>query len=133
MSQPAPANSGSPSDAAKLALDRTFLAHERTLLAWVRTATSLITFGFTLYKFFYSLQEIEHLPRPHQLIGARGYGLIMMGIGVFTLAMATWQHRQLMKPLRAAYPEAPFSLSAVLAGLIAGLGILGFLAAVFRQ
>jgi len=133
MSETAPASSPSPTDSTKLALDRTFLAHERTLLAWVRTATSLITFGFTLYKFFYSLREIEHLPRPQQLIGPRTYGLLMMGIGVFTLAIATWQHRQLMKPLRAQYPEAPFSLSTLLAGLIAGLGILGFLAAMFRQ
>jgi hypothetical protein len=56
----------------------------------------------------------------------------MIGIGIFTLAMATWQHQQFMKKLRVYYPEAPVSLSAVLASLIASLGILAFVAAIFR-
>ena len=98
-------------------------------MAWVRTATSLITFGFTLYKFFFYLQEQEPAKHAEQFLGPRTYGLIMIGIGVFTLAAAAWQHRQQMKPLRAQYADAPFSLSLVLAALIAVLGILGFIAA----
>jgi hypothetical protein len=38
-----------------------------------------------------------------------------------------------MKPLRAQYDQAPLSLSRVLAGLIAVLGILGFITAVLRE
>jgi uncharacterized membrane protein YidH (DUF202 family) len=120
-------------DQMKLALDRTFLAHERTLMAWVRTASSLITFGFTLYKFFFYLQEQEPGKHAEQLIGPRTYGLIMIGIGVFTLAAAAWQHHGQMKRLRARYAEAPFSLSLVLAALITVLGILGFITAVLRE
>ena len=120
-------------DQAKLAVDRTLLAHERTLMAWVRTATSLITFGFTLYKFFFYLQEQEPGKHAEQLLGPRTYGLIMMGIGVFTLAAAAWQHWRQMKPLRAQQHEAPRSLSLLLAAMIAVLGILGFITAAFRE
>jgi putative membrane protein len=119
-------------DQTKLALERTYLALERTMMAWVRTATSLIAFGFTLYKFFFYLQEQEPAKHVEQLLGPRTYGLIMIGLGVFTLAMASWRHRQQMKRMRAQYPEAPFSLSLVLAALIAVLGVRGFVAAMLR-
>jgi uncharacterized membrane protein YidH (DUF202 family) len=119
-------------DQVQLALERTYLAYERTLMAWVRTATGLITFGFTLYKFFFYLREQEPEKHAEQLIGPRTYGLVMMGLGVLTLAAAAWQHRQQMKRLRTQY-AAPFSLSLVLAAFIAVLGILGFLAAALRE
>ncbi len=133
MDQENAAKSAAAPDQMKLALERTYLAHERTLMAWVRTATSLITFGFTLYKFFFYLQEQEPAKHVEQLLGPRTYGLIMMGMGVFALAAAAWQHRQQMKQLRAQYAEAPFSLSLVLAALIAVLGILGFIAALLKE
>ena len=93
----------------------------------------MIAFGFTLYKFFFYLQEQEPAKHVEQLLGPRTYGLIMMGIGVFTLAVAAWQHRLQMKRLRAQNAEAPFSLSLVLAVLIAVLGILGFFAALLKE
>ncbi len=133
MDQETSAKPPSAPDQAKLALERTVLAHERTLMAWVRTATSMIAFGFTLYKFFFYLQEQEPAKHVEQLLGPRTYGLIMMGIGVFTLAVAAWQHRLQMKRLRAQNAEAPFSLSLVLAVLIAVLGILGFFAALLKE
>jgi hypothetical protein len=37
-----------------------------------------------------------------------------------------------MKSIRANYPGAPFSLALVMAGLIAILGVLGFIAAAFH-
>ena len=120
-------------DQVQLALERTYLAYERTLMAWVRTATSLIALGFTLYQFFLYLHEREPDQYPHQILGARTFGLAMIGIGVFALAIATWQYRQNMKRLRAHYRDAPFSLSLILAALIAFLGILGFATALFRQ
>lgn len=116
----------------KLAAERTYLAHERTLMAWVRTATSLITFGFTLYKFFFYLSEQAPEKHVEQLLGPRTFGLIMMGLGVFTLGAAVWQHWRPMKQLRAQY-AAPFPASLVLAAVMAALGILGFIAAVLRE
>ena len=119
-------------DQVKLALDRTFLAYERTLMAWIRTATSMITFGFALYKFFFYLHQEKPASHGEQVFGARTFGLCMMGIGVFTLVVATWQHRQQLKALRGQYPEAPVSLSLIVAALIATLGILAFVTALFR-
>ena len=114
-------------DQMSLALERTYLAHERTLMAWTRTATSLITFGFTLYKFFEFLHEHGEAARGQQILGARTFGLIMIGIGVVTLIIASVQHQVQMRRLKAHYRDAPFSLALLLAGLIACLGVLGFI------
>lgn len=120
-------------DQMTLAVERTYLAHERTLLAWTRTATALITFGFTLYKFFEYLHERGESARAQQLFGARTFSLIMLGIGVLTLALATLQHQVQMRRLRPQYPSAPFSLPLILAGLIACLGILGFISGIVHS
>jgi uncharacterized membrane protein YidH (DUF202 family) len=98
-------------DQMKLALERTFLAHERTLLAWIRTATSLITFGFVLYKFLFYMHAQDQARHVEQLLRPRTYGL---------------------KQMRAYFGEAPVSLSAVLASLIAALGVVAFTAALLR-
>src|SRR5882762_10950925 len=78
----------------RLALDRTRLAYERTLLAWIRTATSMITFGFTIYKFFQYMVEKGLGEHRDRLIGPRGYGLFLIGLGLFTLLLATISHRR---------------------------------------
>jgi putative membrane protein len=102
-------------------------------MAWVRTATSLISFGFTIYKFFQYLREQEGAIRSG-VIGPREFALIMIGIGVAALVIATIGHRRGMQALRAEYGALiPHSLSVVVAALIGGLGGLLFLAALFRQ
>ena len=125
------AASPNPSASTHLAVDRTRLAHDRTLLAWVRTATSLISFGFTIYKFFQTMQEKGQTQ--NRLLGPREFALLMIGIGLTALALATIQHRQEMRRMRAQYPEVPLSLATVLAGLVTVLGIVAFVAVVFRQ
>lgn len=132
MSQETTGKASSVPDQMTLALERTYLAHERTLMAWTRTATSLITFGFTLFKFFEYLHERGEAAKSPQIFGARTFGLVMIGIGVFTLIVACVQHRIQMKRLRAHYPNAPFSLALLLAGLIACLGILGFITGIIH-
>jgi putative membrane protein len=122
----------SPSSSTLLAADRTRLAHDRTLMAWVRTSTSLISFGFTIYKFFQYLHE-KGTDTRDRLLGPREFALLMISIGIIALALASWQHRRDMKALRALYPEVPYSLATVLAGLISILGVVALLAAIFRQ
>ena len=107
----------------KLAFDRTRLAHDRTMLAWVRTATSLITFGFSFYKFFTFEAKSA---APAGLIGPREFALIMIGIGLLSLLLATIQHRGERTALIAQDPEVPRSQAATLAAVIALLGILMF-------
>jgi putative membrane protein len=111
-------------DATKLALERTFLAYERTLMAWTRTSVSLISFGFTLFKFFQYM--VEHDPEKHvdDILGARTIGALMIGIGTSMLLLSSLMHRKSMIELRKSYPEAPFSQSLILAGLISIIGML---------
>lgn len=118
--------------ATELAMDRTRLAYDRTLMAWVRTATSLITFGFTIYKFFQYMVEKGQDHR-ERLFGPRTFGMFMIGIGLFALLFATIDHRRHLQAMRVKYGHVQYSLAAVLAGLISILGILSFLAVVFRQ
>jgi len=115
----------------RLAFDRTRLAYDRTMMAWVRTATSLISFGFTIYKFFQI--EINKGEPSDRLIGPREFALMMIGIGLLSLLMATIQHRQDRNLMRAMNPDLPVSMAAVLAGLIAILGIVAFAAVILQE
>jgi putative membrane protein len=118
-------------DATRLAVARTRLAYERTLMAWTRTATSLISFGFTIYKFFQYLRE-ERQITDTGIFGPRGFGLLMIGIGLTALAFATIEHRRNMNGLRASYGSVPYSLAAIVAGLIAILGVAGMFTVLLR-
>ena len=115
----------------RLAFDRTRVAYERTMMAWIRTATSLITFGFTIYKFF----QLEAPPpgRPNRLIGPRGFAFILVSIGLFSLILATLEHRQNIRTLGAHYEGQRRSLAVLVAALISILGILALVVILFRQ
>ena len=123
MSDEIPANT-------RLALDRTRLAYERTLMAWVRTATSLISFGFTIFKFFEFLRE-DRPEMSESAIGPRGFAVLMIAIGLTALLLATLEHRRHMNALRTSYGPLPISLAAVVAALIAVLGVLGLASVLF--
>jgi putative membrane protein len=128
-----PTSAGDLPTATKLSVDRTRLAHERTLMAWVRTATSLISFGFTIYKFF-QYREQGDRQAVETMIGPRGLALILIGIGLTGLVLATLDHRRSMVILRSEYGQlVPYSLGTLIAGFVGLLGILGLLAVVFRQ
>jgi putative membrane protein len=122
-------------DRTQLAVSRTIVALDRTLMAWVRTATSLISFGFTIYKFFQQLQQ-ERASGVHHLLGPRGVALVMIGLGVFGLTLATWQYRRDLRKIHQRYAQyGPFdrSLTAGLAVAISSLGVIGFVLVVFHQ
>ena len=114
----------------KLAFDRTWVAYERTMLAWVRTATSLITFGFSVYKFFEIVREED--PHRSHLIGARQFGLLLVCIGLASLALATVEYRQNIRMLDAQYQGRPRSLAVIVAALISILGIVALAVMIFR-
>jgi putative membrane protein len=133
MSEPKPGEGTVLPEATRLALERTRLAYERTLLAWIRTATTLIAFGFTLYKFFQFERAKETGDQAQHLLGPRYFAIVMIGIGLVALLLATIDHTRSVRLLRAQYGRVPGSLTAALAALISVLGILGLLAAIFRQ
>jgi len=90
-----------------LALERTRIAYERTLTAWVRTGTSLITFGFAVYKFFElkiaSINPREGLVKT-AMIGPREFGLVLIGIGLLSVLMGTFEHGRALMALHKHYP-----------------------------
>jgi putative membrane protein len=120
------------STSTELAVDRTRLAHDRTMMAWVRTAASLISFGFTIYKFFQYLREQGEVSEA-LLLGPRKFALLLIGIGLFSLILATIQSRHEMRIMRKHFAHVPYSLANIVAALVGLLGVLAFLAVIFRQ
>ena len=120
------------STSTELAVDRTRLAHERTLMAWIRTAASLISFGFTIYKFFEYLRDKGELKEGHAF-GPREFALCLITIGLAALVIATIQNRRDMKVMRKHYPNVPYSLATLVAAMVGLLGVITFVAIIFRQ
>jgi putative membrane protein len=99
-------------------------------MAWIRTCTSLIAFGFTIFKFFQYLSTKEELHKP--VVSPWVVGLVMIVIGLTGLTLAWFQHRREMKALEAAAGPMPYSISGIMAGLIAVLGILALVIVIWR-
>jgi putative membrane protein len=114
----------------RLAAQRTRMAQERTLMAWIRTSMSLIGFGFTIYKFFEYLATSERRREP--ILSHWVIGMIMIVVGLTGLALAWIQNRQQMKALETEAGPMPYSISGVMAGFIAFLGVLALIAVAFR-
>ena len=110
-----------PDASTRLAADRTRLALERTLMAWVRTCTSMIAFGFGIYQFLQYLQTKESLRQP--VISPQVFAVLLIVAGLTALALAWLQHRQAMRALRAEFGAMPYSIAAVMAAFIAGIGV----------
>jgi putative membrane protein len=124
------ASGGTPVNATRLALERTRVAYERTMMAWVRTGTSLITFGFSVYKFFQI--EMKDSIVTQTLLGPRGFGLALIGIGLLSLLLGTFEHARDLKALRLQYDDMPRSTSKVIAVVIAALGLFSLLAVILH-
>ena len=119
-----------PSDTSTgLAVERTRLANERTLMAWIRTSTSLIAFGFTIFKFFQYLATDDHR---REVVSPWVVGMVMIIVGLTGLALAWVQHRQQLKALKAEVGTMPYSISGIMAGLIAVLGVVALAVVVLR-
>ena len=115
----------------RLSVERTRLSHERTLMSWVRTATSLISFGFTIYKFF-SFEAGKELVRSGQWLSPREFAIIMIGTGLIALLFSAVEHRQSMQLMRVEYGVKQRSVALIVAAIVSILGLLAFLAALFR-
>ncbi len=113
-----------------MARERTILAADRTLMAWIRTALSMISFGFTIYKFLQAMFESGKstlLLRPN---GPRNFGLALVSLGVWALAIACLQYWREVK--RYDPQRRPFSLSLAVAGFVALFGILALMNMLFH-
>jgi putative membrane protein len=83
----------------ELAKERNRAAAERTLMAWIRTCLSLISFGFGLDKIIAAINS-RGGSGGHAEMSVR---LVAMGFvitGVLALALATLQHRRVLRLIR---------------------------------
>lgn len=117
--------------ASRLELKRTHIAFEQSMMSWIRTGISLITFGFTIYKFFQL--ELPERPERARLFGPREFAIALVILGIISQIMATLEHQRSVQILKAQWPDAPRSLALLLAAMISILGIVAFLAMIFRQ
>jgi inner membrane protein YidH len=117
-----------------LAYERTALANDRTLMAWVRTATSLISFGFTIYKFFEDMADVDKSKAANHLISSRDVGMILILFGLVGLFFGLLQYRSDMQRLRMSYTKVKLrSFTPFLAILMLIFALLLFFAALFKQ
>ncbi len=114
----------------RLSVERTRLSYERTLMSWLRTSVSLISFGFTIYKFFQF--ELNDGLVPYRLIGPREFALALITMGLLSLLLATIQHSQSMRALRARFGEVPRSTAIVVTGLFSIVGVVTLIAVLLR-
>ena len=114
-----------------LTMQRNALAADRTLLAWIRTALSMISFGFTLAKFFEYLayQKGTSITGPMGRTWAPStVGLTLVAMGVFSLLIAIYQHREALRQWRKEGLPVSFSLSLTVAYMLTALGIFALVA-----
>ena len=85
---------------------RTQMGLQRTLMAAVRTSVSLIGFGFTVAQFFDKLMRGS--PEAGRLgpDAPRNLGLTLIGAGVVSLAIFTWQYHRATRYMRSGDYEA---------------------------
>ena len=130
MTDHTPISSASRDTATRLAMERTRIAYERTMMAWIRTATSLITFGFSVYKFFEI--EMKVAPPVAVLLGPRGFGLALIGIGLLSLVLGRIEHGRDLRALRQQYADMPRSMSGIVSLVIGVLGLVALVAVVLK-
>ncbi|MES1198635.1 MAG: DUF202 domain-containing protein [Pseudomonadota bacterium] len=100
QAEPIPALDVSPSVSNHFAWLRTQFGLQRTLMAAVRTSVSLIGFGFTVAQFF---QRLENDAGGGRHVGPntpRNLGLVLIGAGIISLIVSTWQYHNAVRYLK---------------------------------
>jgi putative membrane protein len=115
----------------ELAKERTRAAADRTLMAWIRTSLSLIGFGFgipTIVKAIESTRISQHI-NPFRF--STLVGLAFISVGVFGMATALKEHRQIVKRIqsdRYTYKSSNtaeiVSIALLLIGIVSFIGVL---------
>lgn len=110
-------------------------------MAWIRTAVSLISFGFTIVQFFQRFSQMQSGgDRPLNPGAPRILGLALIGAGILSLAISSWQYRQGVKYMWqpkfraiAGISETPLRSPTFLAAMVLLLiGLFAFLSVFFR-
>jgi putative membrane protein len=119
-------NKDTPLTGDQMALQRTVMASERTFMAWSRTALSFISFGFAIPKVLERIEAKERLLGDH---GPKIFGITMILLGVFILAVSSLQHGSMVKRTRLDHQRsfASTGLSFAVALVLFVIGLLAVL------
>jgi putative membrane protein len=115
----------------ELAKERTRAAADRTLMAWIRTSLSLIGFGFGIPTIVKTIEATSPGLQLNPQNVASIIGLSFIAIGIFAMAAALRDHRQILKRIQGDHytyvstktaEKVGFAL--LLVGLIIFIGVL---------
>jgi putative membrane protein len=115
----------------ELAKERTRAAADRTLMAWIRTSLSLIGFGFGIPTIVKTIEATRPGLQLNPQNVASIIGLSFIAIGIFAMAAALRDHRQILKRIQGDHytyistktaEKVGFAL--LLVGLISFVGVL---------
>ncbi|WP_448574263.1 YidH family protein [Trichothermofontia sp.] len=112
----------------ELAKERTRAAADRTLMAWIRTALSLIGFGFGIPTIVKTIEATRLGDRISFHPWANGIGLLFISIGIFAMAAALKEHRQIVARIQSDRYVYSSSNTAEYVGIaLLAVGVLSFL------
>jgi putative membrane protein len=105
-------------------MDRNYLAGERTLMAWIRTSLSMISFGFTIGKLGKVIQNIEYrgLLGNTRTVSTQTLAYSLVLLGTVALVAAALQHRRRVRDLHAMGLDHQFSITFIVALVLAAIG-----------
>jgi putative membrane protein len=102
------------------AVEQLHLAYENSVRSWISTAISLITFGFSVSRFADILRP--GADKNNQL-GTQAFSLALVIIGLAALTLGVIENRNSLRALATVYPVKSRSVSVIVAGLVAVLGV----------
>jgi putative membrane protein len=111
------------------AVEQLHLAYENSVRSWISTAISLITFGFSVSRFADILRP--GADRSNQL-GTQVFSLTLVVIGLAALTLGVIENRNSLRALATVYPVKKRSVSVIVAGLVAVLGVGALVAMILR-
>lgn len=112
----------------ELAKERTRAAADRTLMAWIRTSLSLIGFGFGIPTIVKTIEATRLGDRLNPHPWANGIGLLFITIGIFAMAAALKDHRQILTRIQSDRYVYSSSKTAERVGIaLLVVGVLSFL------
>lgn len=107
-----------------LAMERNYLAAERTLMGWIRTSLSMISFGFAIGKLGQVVEnvEVKRLLGSPRMVSVERIAIFLVVLGTAALLGAALQHWRRVRELHAMGLPRQFSITFIVALLLAAVG-----------